>query len=290
MPNILVAGATGYLGRYLVQTLHQRGHNVRALARSTEKLQSLQNYIDSSHVGQATNATSIKGICDNIDIAISSLGITRQKDGLTYNDVDYKANLHLLNEAQTSPTTTKFIYVSVLNAHQLQNLKMVKAKLKFENVLKKSGLQYQIIYPNGFFSDMTEFFNMAKSGTAYAFGDGTLQYNPIHGLDLANYIVDNINSISKELPIGGPEILTQNEITNAAFAALNKPAHTRHIPIFVAKSLRFLMQTFTSTKTHGPIEFFLTVLTQNMIAPATGTHTLKSYFQKLAAKDTTTPH
>ena len=32
----LVAGATGYLGRFVVAELHRRGHKVRAITRSRE--------------------------------------------------------------------------------------------------------------------------------------------------------------------------------------------------------------------------------------------------------------
>jgi hypothetical protein len=38
MARVLVAGATGYLGRFVVQELKARGHHVRALARTPEKL------------------------------------------------------------------------------------------------------------------------------------------------------------------------------------------------------------------------------------------------------------
>ena len=33
MSTILVAGATGYLGRFIVAELHRRGYQVRALVR-----------------------------------------------------------------------------------------------------------------------------------------------------------------------------------------------------------------------------------------------------------------
>ena len=48
----------------------------------------------------------LKGCRSGIDTVISTLGITRQKDGLTYLDVDYQANLNLLNEACESGSST----------------------------------------------------------------------------------------------------------------------------------------------------------------------------------------
>ena len=39
--NITVTGATGFIGRYLVQSLARDGHSVRALVRPSSNLQSL---------------------------------------------------------------------------------------------------------------------------------------------------------------------------------------------------------------------------------------------------------
>ncbi|NTV17680.1 MAG: NmrA family NAD(P)-binding protein, partial [Chlorobiaceae bacterium] len=38
--KVLVAGASGYLGRYVVKEFAERGYTVRALVRNTEKLSS----------------------------------------------------------------------------------------------------------------------------------------------------------------------------------------------------------------------------------------------------------
>jgi nucleoside-diphosphate-sugar epimerase len=61
-----------------------------------------------------------------MDAIISSVGITRQKDGLTY-DVDYGGNRNLLERA-LAEGVSKFIYVSVINAHKVTNLKVIRAK------------------------------------------------------------------------------------------------------------------------------------------------------------------
>ena len=37
MASVLVAGATGYLGRYVVAELHSRGHLVRAVVRDRDR-------------------------------------------------------------------------------------------------------------------------------------------------------------------------------------------------------------------------------------------------------------
>ncbi len=100
MKKVLVAGATGYLGRYVVQEFKKQRFWVRALARNAAKLESLSEYIDEKFIGEVTDSNSLSGICKDIDIVFSSIGITKQKDNLTYMDVDYQGNMNLLEEAK----------------------------------------------------------------------------------------------------------------------------------------------------------------------------------------------
>jgi uncharacterized protein YbjT (DUF2867 family) len=76
---------------------------------------------------EITKPETLNGIMNDVDVVISTVGITKQKDDLTYMDVDYQANLNLLNEAKKSGVK-KFIYVSALNADKLTSLKMCYAK------------------------------------------------------------------------------------------------------------------------------------------------------------------
>ena len=54
----------------------------------------------------------------------------------------------------------KFIYISVLNGKKLRHLKICEAKEKLGIYLKSLGMDYCIIRPNGFFSDMKDFLKM----------------------------------------------------------------------------------------------------------------------------------
>jgi uncharacterized protein YbjT (DUF2867 family) len=141
-------------------------------------------------------------------------------------DVDYQGNSNLLKEA-LHHGVKKFIYVSVLNGQFLKDLKMIAAKEQFVDELKASGIEYAIIRPNGFFSDMAELLAMAEKGTVYLFGKGELKGNPIHGADLAKYIVQKLDSDETELDIGGPDVLSQNQMAQAAFKAVGKKEKRR---------------------------------------------------------------
>jgi uncharacterized protein YbjT (DUF2867 family) len=280
LKTILLAGSTGYLGLYIAKELQQRSWFFRAIARSPEKLG--RNEIKANEILKAelTDPASIKECCKGIDIVVSTVGITKQKDGLTYMDVDYQANMNLLKEAKRSGVK-KFIYVSVLNGERLRNLKICEAKELFVDKLKQSGIDYCIIRPNGFFSDISEFFNMAKKGRIYLFGKGKLKANPIHGEDLATFCVNAIDKPDKEVEIGGPETLTQNEIASIAFDILGKKPKITHIPDWVRIVILKLARYLTGSKVYGPVEFLMTVMAMDMLAPEYGKHTLKEYFTYL---------
>ncbi len=276
--KVLVVGATGYLGKYVVESLKEAGYWVRVLSRTEQKIEPVRPFIDDLFIGEATDSSSLTGICKGIDIVFSSLGITRQKDGLTYMDVDYQANRNILDEALAAGVS-RFMYISALHADKLRHVKILAAKERFADELKAADIDHLIIRPNGFFSDMTAFLDMAKNGRVYLFGNGENQANPIHGADLAAACVAYLNQPGGEYDIGGPELLTQNEIARQAFEAVDKPAKITHIPLWVKDMVVWLLRTFTSVKTYGPIEFFMTVLAMDMVAPTSGHHTLKAHFE-----------
>ena len=285
MKKILLAGATGYLGSYLAKKLIEDDFDLRIIARSPDKLALRGVQVKDFCHTEITIPDMLKGCCSGIDTVISTVGITRQKDGLTYVDVDYQANLNLLNEACASGVR-KFIYVSVLNGENLRQLKICDAKERFVEELENSGLEYCVIRPNGFFSDMSEFYAMAQSGRIYIFGTGEQKTNPIHGEDLAAICTDAIDGTDQVVNIGGPETLTYYEIAKIAFeVAGNEPKITR-IPDWARATILKLIQTFTSSKFYGPIEFFLTVTAIDMIAPEYGSHRLKDHFVMLRNRDT----
>lgn len=291
MQNIAIAGATGYLGKHILKELNQNGIKPTIMTRrwSTDLDHKVNNvfYVDFSQLSTLNKKLS------GIDIVISSLGITRQKDNLTYMDVDYQANSNLLKEAKLSGVK-KFIYISALNGEKLRDIKIFEAKEKFVDELKNSGLEYLIIRPNGFFSDMKDFLEMAQKGRVFLFGDGKKKLNPIHGNDLATFIVKSMDSVSnKELKIGGPKIYTHTQIAELAFKSSGKQIKITYIPDWFRKLILKALPIFTSSKTYGPIEFFLNAIGIDMIAPKFGRHTLDEFYQNqnlssFKSNDTTT--
>ncbi len=283
--KVLVAGATGYLGQYIVKSLKKHGCYTAALVRNTEKVKTigLDSFLDRCITAEVTKPSTLKGVCFGFDVVISTIGITRQRDNLTYMDVDFQANMNLLAEAKRAGMK-KFIYISVLNAHKMKRLKIIQAKERFVDSLKASGLRYTVIRPNGFFSDMKEFLKMADKGVVHLFGKGEFRGNPIDGEDLAEVVFESIAGNRTEIEVGGPEILTQNQIAHMAFEALHKEGKIRYVPIWIKNIILALIRFFTPQKVYGPIEFFLTVLTMDMVAPRYGRNKLEEFYREAAGK------
>jgi uncharacterized protein YbjT (DUF2867 family) len=277
--KVLLAGATGYLGKHIVAELIKQEYPAKIVVRDKNRV-NYNHHMTEIAEAQVTESETVNGLMKDIDVVISTVGITKQKDGLNYMDVDYKGNMNLLKEAEKAGVK-KFIYVSALNADKLTHLKMCFAKELFVKELKNSGLDYCIIRPNGFFSDMGEFLKMAKKGKAELFGDGEYKMNPIHGEDLANVCVNAIEMEEKTIEVGGPEVFTHKEIVELAFNTVDKKTKISYMPDWLRKTILWSARTFSSSKKYGPMEFFFTVLTMDMIAPKYGTQTLGDYFNQI---------
>jgi uncharacterized protein YbjT (DUF2867 family) len=288
--KVLVAGATGYLGRFVTKELKRRGYWVRVLARNPKKLEQTGPFlqpavideVDDLFLGEVTKPETLKGLCDDIDIAFSSVGITRQKDKLTYRDVDYQGNRNILDIALKN-SVSKFIYVSVFNAHLYEHLAIVKAHEDFVRDLKACGMDYVVMRPTGYFSDMSEFLGMARKGRIYLVGGGENRVNPIHGADLAKVCADAITGQEQEIPVGGPETYSVNEIAELAFSTLGKRAKITRIPPLLAKLTATMIRPYNKQMS-DLAEFFIAAGRNEGVAPATGKHTLRSYYHELAAQ------
>ena len=288
MKRVLVAGATGYLGKFMVKKFKESGYYVRALVRNIKKLETegkflepaVNKFVDDIFVGEITKPRTLIGLMDGIDIVFSSIGKTHQNDKLTFMDVDYRGNKNLLDLA-VSEGIEKFIYVAMLKDMRFRDLDVVKAKEKFVDELERSGLNYIVMRPNGFFSDMAEFFKMAKSGYILLIGNGEKKINPISADDLAEYCLKNIDRNRVELTVGGKYIYSYNEISRIAFSILGKKERIIHIPRFLVKPTIPIVKVFS--KNLGLfVDFLYTVLTNDIITEEKfGNNNLEEFFIKL---------
>lgn len=289
--TVLVAGATGYLGKYVVRAFKNRGYRVRALTRDASRLAApgpftapgVDEFVDETFVGEVMQPDSLAGLMDGIDLVFSSIAISRQRDGLTFEEVDHQANRRLIEMAKAAGVE-KFVYVSLWGHEEIAHLEIVRAHEKVVAALADSGLPHTIVRPSGYFSDMGVLLDMAKRGRSFLVGEGTNRFNPIHGADLAEVCVDAMESDRAEIGAGGPDVFTQREAAELAFDVIGKPPKVTILPMWLMRGgVRFigmLNQQFGDL-----FEFIVTAGEIDGVAPTVGTTTLRAYFEGLASAD-----
>jgi uncharacterized protein YbjT (DUF2867 family) len=289
--KVLVAGASGYLGRYVVKEFAERGYAVRALVRNQEKLAdegpnlepAITSFVSEIVKGDAIDRASLKDACKGVDIVFSCMGLTKPQDNVTSEEVDHLGNKALLEDA-LSHGVKKFIYISVFNAEKMMAVDVVKAHELFVRDLQSSAIPSTVIRPTGYFSDMGMFLSMARSGHMFLLGDGENHVNPIHGADLAKICVDAAEGSEKEISAGGPDTYTFNETIDMAFQAVGKNNWVTHLPLWVGDAALFVTGIFNKSLA-GVLAFAVSVSGLDNVAPATGTHHLNDFYRELEARE-----
>ncbi|WP_068108361.1 SDR family oxidoreductase [Tropicimonas marinistellae] len=280
MSTVVVAGASGYLGTFLVSAYLARGWKVRALVRNAPRAEARGLAREQIVVADATDPESLRGTMEGATLVVSALGITRQRDGLSYRDVDYQANVHLLNEALAAGVP-RFCYVHVMNARAMANVSLVAAKQAFVDVLRAAPLRSTVVCPSGYFSDMEDFLSMARSGRVWLFGSGTLRLNLIHGADLAEAVVDAVETGRETLEVGGTDTFTQQDLARLAFKALGKPPAISSLPDWIRRTVLRILPVATPRDIRGPAQFFLTAMGRDMVGDSYGNRHLAEHFRSV---------
>lgn len=282
MSRILLAGATGALGREVGALLAARGKTVRALTRDKARGTGFAEV----HAADALDAQALTGAAEGADTVFSCLGASVQPEPKfgrlsytqLYTQLDTPANLNLIAEAKRAGVK-RFVYVSVFHLPQMRDIKYIRAHEAVVDALGSSGLDSVIIRPTGFFSALASLLPLAK-GRAPLFAGGTTKSNPIHDGDLALVCADAIEGSEREVAAGGPEVLTRKEMFELAFAALGRPPKFMPAPLWGLKLGVAMMRPF-QPRLSELMEFLGSLSEHDAVAPVRGTRTLGAYFKSL---------
>ncbi|EOY06413.1 NAD(P)-binding Rossmann-fold superfamily protein isoform 1 [Theobroma cacao] len=268
--NVLVMGSTGYIGKFVVKELVNRGFNVIAIARERSGIRGKNSKEDSLNdlqgasvcFSDVTNLDTLEKSLQNlgfpIDVVVSCLA-SRTGGVKDSWKIDYKATKNSL-VAGKKFGASHFVLLSAICV-QKPLLQFQRAKLKFEAELMKEaeedgGVTFSIVRPTAFFKSLGGQVELVKDGKPYVmFGDGKLcACKPISEQDLASFIADCVLSedkINQVLPIGGPgKALTPLEQGEILFKLLGKEPKFLKVPIgimdFAIGILDFLVKIFPS--------------------------------------------
>ena len=243
--RVVVFGATGYIGRFVVKELIRRGYNVVAFARERSGVggrQSQDSVIADFpgaevRFGDVTNSDSlaVNAFDQSTDVVISCLASRTggRKDSWA---IDYEATLKTYQEGKKAGLS-HFVLLSAICV-QKPLLEFQKAKLALEAELREGGdVTYSIVRPTAFFKSLGAQVESCRKGAPYVmFGDGELaSCKPISEADLAAYLCDCVvdpDKTNQILPIGGPgDALSAREQGEMLFKALGKKPWMISLPI-----------------------------------------------------------
>jgi divinyl chlorophyllide a 8-vinyl-reductase len=285
--TVLIVGATGYIGSAVVSESVRQGYDVIAVTRSLNN----DCQFDGAEVvlADVTDPASItEAFNRKIDIVISCLAC---RSGLArdFDEIDYKATLNVLNAAKENGTD-KFILLSAICVRK-PDLPLQLAKLKMEDALIRSGIDYTIVRPTAYFwvfDAQTKMIANGKPGYLVGTGDQTC-HNPIAKEDLAEFMVGCIGSSEHKnriFIIGGPEvpdnIITYRDSLMMIFESMGKEPKLVSIPGWLVTAvIRITGFIGLFSRKIGVFSEFLKIvyyyLENDMRAPGYGSITLKQH-------------
>ncbi|MBO4459056.1 MAG: SDR family oxidoreductase [Clostridiales bacterium] len=218
--KVVLAGAYGNLGADVFRELVKAGHEVIALDIAQRDIG-----IDTGFTFAKIDVTDPKTLehtCDGADAVITTVGLTKGSAAVSNYDIDYQGNLNLLNEAKKAGVKN-FVYISVIKADTAPDVPMVNSKYLFEQELKKSGLNYVIHRPTGYFYDIIKVFRpMIEKGKVTLLGKAPVYANIVSTEDFAAFIVDHMLDENVTYSVGGKEKYSYEEIARMCFEAAGK--------------------------------------------------------------------
>jgi uncharacterized protein YbjT (DUF2867 family) len=162
--KVLVAGATGGVGKAVVKQLASQGIAVRALVRdavkASSRLPGSDQNVEIVEADVASNFNSVRrAVGSDIDAIICCTGPTDRFNPLAPFQVDFQGTENLIAAAKQAGTVKKIIYVSSIGADDI--LFPLNAfwgvlfwKKQGELAIQRSGIDYTIIRPGGLLNEI----------------------------------------------------------------------------------------------------------------------------------------
>lgn len=213
--NIVITGATGFIGSHITDELVKQGHNVSVIIRKNSSLKNIEGLPINVFEVDYENIDSVKKATSTAEIIIHCAGMLFGKD---YNDLK-KANvnstINLVDSIKNNSNFKQFIYISSLtvagpsasldlvkkeNDHKNPITNYGKSKAEAEDFLinQRDWLNYTILRLPAVYGPrdtaIFSLFKLAKSGFATLIGFNTKYLSLIHSSDVVNGLCLTLNN------------------------------------------------------------------------------------------------
>ena len=245
--RVLVAGATGQLGRVITRQLVSAGMPVRALARRADALADLDAGAEPAAV-DLLDLPKLTEACRDVDQIIATANNNMGTGPTSPSRIDLAAYQNLCAAARTA-RVRRLTYVSFRGTRQDAGVDIFRIKWYIEDAIRRSGVPFVMLRPTAFMDvwiDELLAKGIREKGVATIFGRGDNVVNYIAIDDVARFAVRIAQSdIADEVvEAGGPSNVTMNELATLLERRLNMPARRRHIPVAAMRLLPPIVRPF----------------------------------------------
>lgn len=238
--RVFIAGGTGFVGGNLRQAFGDRP--MRLLVRNAARSASLKSETVELVEGDITKPESLKGVLDDCDTVINLVAIIKESGGATFDGVIRRGTENIVAEAH-KVKPRRFVQMSALGAQDNPAFPYLNAKWRAEHIVNSSGLPFITFRPSVIFGPGDEFITtlakLVKSAPVIpVVGAGTSKFQPVFVKDVADAFLgalDDPAAVGKTFELGGPDILTYEQLLDTIAARLGKKKPKVHVPVGLMK-------------------------------------------------------
>ena len=250
---IAVTGGSGYVGSHIIRRLANAGREVRALVRDRRRAEreARLNGLSVDWVeADVTRPDSLSEAFSGATIVIHTVAIAIERPGRTYERINVEGTANVLSAAK-SAGARRFINMSQLGAQPNLPYRFLASKGKAQEWVAESGLDWTAFRPSVIWGPEDEFANtFARLAqlTPLIFpivGDGQSKFEPVWIEDVVTCVekaLDDKSTFKREFELGGPEVLTLEQIERRTLSALRARRAFVRFPIPLIRVVVTLME------------------------------------------------
>jgi NADH dehydrogenase len=241
--KVLVTGGTGFVGPRVVHALRAHGHEVRALVRRPERGAPLASLGVELASGDVTDPVSLSAALDGCTHVVHLVAIIRGKPQ-DFERVMTQGTRALVGSAKNAGVE-RFVLMSALGTTQSSStvVPYFAAKWAMEQEVAASGLEHTIFRPSFVFGRggaLPTFVKQVRySPVVSVIGSGQQRIQPIWVDDVAEHFarsVDLPEAANRTFELGGPDVVTWDELYLTIARVLGKRRRLVHVPTSLART------------------------------------------------------
>jgi uncharacterized protein YbjT (DUF2867 family) len=247
--SVLVIGGTGTLGRQIVKQAIDEGYQVKCLVRNLRRGTFLREWGAELVYGDLSIPETIPPALKGVSVIIDAATV-RPTDDYNAEKIDWQGKVALI-EASKFAKIRKFIFFSVLNADENRTIPLLDLKLKIEQYLAQSGLNYTIFRCSGFFQGLINQYAIPilEKQKVWLLGE-SLPVAYLDTQDAAKAVVRSLvtsKSDCQSFSLVGPKAWTSQQIIDLCERLSGETAQISYIPFIALSSLRQFFRCFEFT-------------------------------------------